>query len=450
MAFYPRTSNQSESLIRIEHLSGPERMLPCVNTWEISNTVPSKQKYQHLRAPRFSASKLYRESRDWYAGAQDEYRVMANLTNSRPHFVGNFNHPQPPSISSSQVAPTRPAAVAPVRREEILTFVGNFTHPPNITQDQLITLLNSAKTPNYGCVANHGVPSTMKGIPKPSLPGSSSSGMVKHTHPSMTVSVRTPAQVQELQSASAFDEEDTEDLIYMGTTYSSPMSSAEGVESLQQQANYDLIYMGTTYSHPMSPSAESVAPLKNVANFIPESSDTAALLRDVGPLKFVGNFTLPAEVLPGHQCKTLKPVQRSVSASMAQEGATGQRINPPQSKSSTTHYTREQFMQMMEYHRYMASCYRGIKLRADHTPKVEGAVCSKELQRKRGVTYGSNSDEPPQKRSCDDGTEDIVLPQDAVEKLSVMRSVWDLSEEMGFLTVSEAADCKSLYCDNKI
>ncbi|KAL2085801.1 hypothetical protein ACEWY4_019121 [Coilia grayii] len=415
MAFYPRTSNQS----------GPERMLPCVNTWEISNTVPSKQKYQHLRAPRFSASKLYRESRDWYAGAQDEYRVMANLTNSRPHFVGNFNHPQPTSIRSSQVAPTRPAAVAPVRREEILTFVGNFTHPPNITQDQLITLLNSAKTPNYGCVANHGVPSTMKGIPKPSLPGSSSSGMVKHTHPSMN-------------------------LIYMGTTYSSPMSSAEGVESLQQQANNDLIYMGTTYSHPMSTSAESVPPLKNVVNFIPESSDTAALLRDVGPLKFVGNFTLPAEVLPGHQSKALKPVQRSVSASMAQEGATGQRINPPQSKSSTTHYTREQFMQMMEYHRYMASCYRGLKLRADHTPKVEGAVCSKELQRKRGVTYGSNSDEPPQKRSCDDGTEDIVLPQDAVEKLSVMRSVWDLSVEMGFLTVSEAADCKSLYCDNKM
>ncbi|KAL2085770.1 hypothetical protein ACEWY4_019090 [Coilia grayii] len=380
MAFYPRTSNQS----------GPERMLPCVNTWEISNTVPSKQKYQHLRATRFSASKLYRESRDWYAGAQDEYCVMANLTTSRPHFVGNFNHPQPTSIRSSQVAPTRPAAVAPVRREEILTFVGNFTHPPNITQDQLLTLLNSAKTPDSGCVANHGVPSTMKGIPKPSLPA---------------VSVRTPAQVQELQSASAFDEKDTEDLIYMGTTYSSPMSSAEGVESLQQQANNDLIYMGTTYSHPMS--------------FL---------------------------VIKARH----KPVQMSVLASMAQEGATGQRINPPQSKSSTTHYTREQFMQMMEYHRYMASCYRGLKLRADHTPKVEGAVCSKELQRKRGVTYGRSSDEPPQKRSCDDGTEDIVLPQDAVEKLSVMRSVWDLSVEMGFLTVSEAADCKSLYCDNKM
>ncbi|KAL2085748.1 hypothetical protein ACEWY4_019068 [Coilia grayii] len=349
MAFYPRTSNQSGSLIRTEHLSGSETILPYVNTsGDISNTVPlwsppSKQKYRYLRAPRFSASKYYKKSGDGYA--QGEYSVVANLNTSKPPKkmeTLNLNHPQPTSIRSSQVAPTRPDAVAPVRREEILTFVGNFTHPPNITQDQLITLLNSAKTPNSGCVAKHGVSSTMKEIHNPTLHSSSNSGIMMHAHPSnMQMPVAQEGAIRH-------------------STIPTPDTSAAPVH------------------------------------------------------------------LPTGAC------------------------GGPHSETSTTHYTREQFMQMMEYHRYMASCYRGLKLRADHTPKVEGAVCSKELQRKRGVTYGRSSDEPPQKRSCDDGTEDIVLPQDAVEKLSVMRSVWDLAAEMGFLTVSEAADCKNLYCNNKI
>lgn len=99
-------------------------------------------------------------------------------------FVGNFNHPHPTTVKSSQAAPTRAMAVAPARNEENLTFVGNITHTSDVSQDQLIAMLNSQKASVNGRVVSHGVPSTQNAPLHPTWLCGSSSGVMKHAHPS--------------------------------------------------------------------------------------------------------------------------------------------------------------------------------------------------------------------------------------------------------------------------
>ncbi|KAG5268251.1 hypothetical protein AALO_G00210000 [Alosa alosa] len=331
MDFYPRTIHQSGSWIRPTYLPLPQRILPSVNTGEAliysaqPSTATSVPTYQYVQNAQSSAGRHWRETGNFCAHPQDMSSVLVNLPIPVPQmeqetstFTGNFPL-QPASVRSSQVALTRPPAVAPVRVEESLTFVGNFTHAPDVTQDQLIALLGSAR--GSGCAASHGVSSTQR-ILNPTLPRSSYSGNVKHAHPSTFGNVKMPAQ--ELQSA-------------------------------------------TTGHH-----------------------DTAA-------------------------------------------GACGD----THSGSSAVHYTtREAYVKMLEYHRHMASYYKQLKLKAEHSSQLEGSVCP-QLQRKRGGVSGGSWEEPPQKRCWDDGTGGIILPDDAIEKLDAIPGIWDLAIEMGFLTVLE-------------
>ncbi|KAL2103892.1 hypothetical protein ACEWY4_000760 [Coilia grayii] len=214
-----------------------------------------------------------------------------------------------------------------------------------------------------------------------------------------------------------------------------------------------LPHMGTTCLSTV-PSAQSVKSLRNVKNLVTTPDDTAALLRALGPLKFVGNLSLPAEVLGGQQHNmTLKPTQ--VPGSMTQEGIMAPRVNPIPSTSaapvslstmafggapihsqtSSFGYTREDFLQMMEYHSYMASHYRELKSMAENMPQMMKmqSVSPAELQRKAGGVHDRSWDE--ETRSGDDGTGDIVLPDDAVEKLDAIPGILDLAREMGFLTL---------------
>ncbi|KAL2079628.1 hypothetical protein ACEWY4_025372 [Coilia grayii] len=180
--------------------------------------------------------------------------------------------------------------------------------------------------------------------------------------------------------------------------------------------------------------------------------------RELGPLKFVGNLRLPAEVLHGQQHNmTLKPAQ--IPGSTTQEGVISTRVNPTlstsaapanfstracggvptQSQNSSFCYTREEYLKMMEHHRYMASYYRELKAKAQSTPEMMigsimmGSACPTELQKMAGGIHDRSLED--EERSWDDGTGGIVLPDDAVEKLDAIPGVLDLAREMGFLTL---------------
>ncbi|KAL2103837.1 hypothetical protein ACEWY4_000705 [Coilia grayii] len=428
MAFCPKTFNWNGSYIGTEHQAHSERVRSYLNTAEDMNMAPywkpqSKHPYHYVRATRFSASRYWKESKNWQAVAQEQYSGVTKLLTSAPQtlrFVGNF-HPQ---STSSQVAPTRPV-VTPVGKEERLTFVGNFTHPPHVIQDQLITLLNHRQAPVSGSTAIHGVSYTQKSLPNLTLLQRGNCGIMHHTGPSTTVNVQMPAQQQQLQSVPATHQRQAHALPHMGTTCLSTVPSAQTVESL-----------------------------RNVKNLVTTPDDTAALLRALGPLKFVGNVSLPAEVLRSQQHNmTLKPTQ--VPASMTLEGIMAPRVNPIPSTSaapvsvstaafggaptlsqtSSFRYTREEYLKMMEHHSYMASHYRELKSRAENMPQMMmmQSVSPTELQRKTGGVHDRSWDE--ETRSGDDGTGGIVLPDDAVEKLDAIPGILDLAREMGFLTL---------------
>lgn len=143
----------------------------------------------------YHTANIRTESENFSALPQETCSALADRPTSVPQnemdtltFAGNFP-PQPTCIKSSQVISTRPAAVAPVWKEESLTFVGSFTHAPHVTQDQLIALLDSAQTPAFSCGASHGVPPTQSTQLNPSLPLCSNSGTVRQTHPSTSKEV---------------------------------------------------------------------------------------------------------------------------------------------------------------------------------------------------------------------------------------------------------------------
>ncbi|XP_041924040.1 uncharacterized protein LOC121688489 isoform X2 [Alosa sapidissima] len=196
-------------------------------------------------------------------------------------------------------------------------------------------------------------------------------------------------------------------------------------------------------------------------------------------LTFVGNFTHSPDVTQDQFIALLNSAEAPVSGNAASHGATSTQktlLNPTMplssnsgimkhnhpsttilrdqmpcsgyvahglptnTKSSAVHYTtREAYVKMLEYHRHMASYYKQLKLKAEHSSQVEGSVCP-QLQRKRGGVSGGSWEEPPQKRCWDDGTGGIILPDDAIEKLDAIPGVWDLAMEMGFLTVCKADD----------
>ncbi|KAL2079612.1 hypothetical protein ACEWY4_025356 [Coilia grayii] len=526
MAFCPRTFNPNGSWIGTDHQAHSERVLTWLNSAEENNMAPfwkppSEHPYQYVRATRFSASRVWKEYKRQQAVAQEQYTGVTNLPTSAPQtlrFVGNT------SVRISQVAPTRPAVV-PVRKEESLTFLGNFTHPPHVTQDQLIAPLNSRKAPVSGSTTMDGVSSTQTRLLNPTLLHGSNCGIMQHAGPSTTVNVQMPAQQQGVLSAP--------------TTH-------------QRQAH--ALHVGRICSSTV-PSSESVETLKNVKNLITTSNNTAALLRELGPLKFVGNLSLPAEVLGQQHNMTLKPAQ--IPGSMTQEGVISTRVNPTLSTSAApasfstracggipTHsqissfrYTREEYLKMMEHHRYMASYYRELMSKAQSTPEMlmgsvcpevlhgqqqsmslkpaqmsgsmmqeriiaprvnpipsasvalvnlstgacgkvpnqvqnssfcytldkylkmpehhscmasyyrelqsktdnvtkmmMASVCPTELQKMTGGIHDRSWEE--EKRSWNDGTGGIVLPDDAVEKLDAIPGVLDLAREMGFLTLT--------------
>lgn len=241
------------------------------------------------------------------------------------------------------------------------------------------------------------------------------------------VNVQMPAQQQQLQSVPATHQRQAHALPHRGTTCLSTVPSAQTLESL-----------------------------RNVKNLVTTPDDTAALLRALGPLKFVGNVSPPAEVLRGQKHNmTLKPTQ--VPGSMTQEGRMAPKVNPIPSTSAAplslstrafggapTHsqtsrfcYTREEFLQMIEHHSYMASHYRELKSRAENMPQVmmmKQSVCPTELQRKTGGVHDRSWHEET-RAGDDDGTGGIVLPDDAVEKLDAIPGILDLAREMGFLTL---------------
>lgn len=92
-------------------------------------------------------------------------------------YVGDI--PQPTNVETCQVASsTSSVAVAPMRKKESLRFVGTITHSPAITQDEIIAMLNSAKT------------ATQETVLKPTLPSGSDSGVTReHTHPSTSMKI---------------------------------------------------------------------------------------------------------------------------------------------------------------------------------------------------------------------------------------------------------------------
>lgn len=158
----------------------------------------------------------------------------------------------------------------------------------------------------------------------------------------------------------------------------------------------------------------------------------------------------PTDVVSVHQTMMMKPVQKPSSDAVSQ--GEDQRMDPECSTISTQHYTREQLLEMIVFHKAMASTFRKLQNTADQTPMVlvEGAGCSQESQRKGVETHKSiSSDEPAQKKSRENVPEGFVLTQDAIERLSAMASIWDMAVEIGILNVQEAAFYKSIYCDNR-
>ncbi|XP_041924041.1 uncharacterized protein LOC121688489 isoform X3 [Alosa sapidissima] len=248
-----------------------------------------------------------------------------------------------------------------------------------------------------------------------------------------------------------------------------PYVSGLGFPAVPQKEVETITFVGNFPLQPTSVESSHLFPTRLAA---------AAPVRKES-LTFVGNFTHSPDVTQDQFIALLNSAEAPVSGNAASHGATSTQktlLNPTMplssnsgimkhnhpsttilrdqmpcsgyvahglptnTKSSAVHYTtREAYVKMLEYHRHMASYYKQLKLKAEHSSQVEGSVCP-QLQRKRGGVSGGSWEEPPQKRCWDDGTGGIILPDDAIEKLDAIPGVWDLAMEMGFLTVCKADD----------
>ncbi|XP_063065562.1 uncharacterized protein LOC134457485 [Engraulis encrasicolus] len=183
----------------------------------------------------------------------------------------------------------------------------------------------------------------------------------------------------------------------------------------------------------------------------PSSDDTAAWLKELGPLKFVGNVSLPAEVLHGQQNNmAVKAVQ--MPGSITQGSVMSPVINPISSTSAApvgfstrasggapTHshqasgsqYSREDHLEMIKLHGEMLAKYRQLRFNAENVEKMmRQSALSAELQKKAESDQGGSWDE--EMKDLDDLTARLVLPDDAIEKLEAIPGILDLAKEMGF------------------
>ena len=205
---------------------------------------------------------------------------------------------------------------------------------------------------------------------------------------------------------------------------------AEGQElhpdTAASQETEDVIYVGTTYSSTATSSAESAEYLHDEVNLnnnrdSATSDDMAALLQKYGPLKFVGN--VPTNAIYGQKNTMPNPGNMADPGIVAYEGVSPQRqivyptsatiaapasvptvvwnsglVNnlapltsystcqvPAYNRGPTDHSTREEHLRQMEYHRYMASYYKQLKLNAENALRMQ-SVHPPELQRKRAHT----------------------------------------------------------------
>ncbi|XP_063046243.1 uncharacterized protein LOC134440199 [Engraulis encrasicolus] len=193
---------------------------------------------------------------------------------------------------------------------------------------------------------------------------------------------------------------------------------------------------------PALPNMATACP-SNMNNLIPTSDGTAALLSQLGPLKFMGNLNLSAEVLHGQQnIIGLKPAQSA--GIMTHGGLAAPRVDvmssmsaapaslstwtfggaPTHSQTTGSHYSREDLLKMINLHGEMMVKYRELRGKAENIEKLMmQPVCPTERQEKT----------ENKAKALDDLTGGIVLPEDAMEKLEAIPGILDLAREMGFL-----------------
>lgn len=104
---------------------------------------------------------------------------LSTSTNEMETLTFVADIPQRTNVETCQVVPTTsPIAVTPARNEGSLRFVGTFSHTPDVTQNDIIAMLKSAKASSQETLLN------------PSLPSSSNSGVTReHTHPSASKTI---------------------------------------------------------------------------------------------------------------------------------------------------------------------------------------------------------------------------------------------------------------------
>ncbi|XP_063056149.1 uncharacterized protein LOC134450220 [Engraulis encrasicolus] len=191
---------------------------------------------------------------------------------------------------------------------------------------------------------------------------------------------------------------------------------------------------------PALPNMATTCP-SNMNNLIPTSDGTAALLSQLGPLKFVGNLNLPVGSFHGEQ--TIKPAQSvgimthgglaalrvdvmsSTSAAPASlsTGAFGR--TQTHSQTAGFHYSKEDLLKMINLHGEMMVKYRELKGKAeDITKLMMQSVCPTQRQ---------SQEKTENNAKALDLTGGIVLPEDAMEKLEAIPGILDLAREMGFL-----------------
>ncbi|XP_063080308.1 uncharacterized protein LOC134470213 [Engraulis encrasicolus] len=174
----------------------------------------------------------------------------------------------------------------------------------------------------------------------------------------------------------------------------------------------------------------------NMNNLIHTSDGTAALLRQLGPLKFVGNLNLQAGGFPGQQ--NTKPAQSAdimthggpAAPASLSTGAFGGA--PTHSQTAGFHYSKEDLLKMINLHGEMMVKYRELRGKAENIEKLMmPSVCPTEHHGKtESIQDRSWKGEA---KALDDLTEGIVLPEDAMEKLEAIPGILDLAREMGFL-----------------
>ncbi|XP_063046290.1 uncharacterized protein LOC134440231 [Engraulis encrasicolus] len=169
------------------------------------------------------------------------------------------------------------------------------------------------------------------------------------------------------------------------------------VTNVPTSAPQPLRFVGNLWPTPV-PSPHRVDCTKVITT--PSSDDTAAWLKELGPLKFVANVSLPAEVLPGQQ-NNMAVQAAQMPGGITQGGVMAPEINPISSTSAApvgfstgafggapTHshqasgsqYSREDHLKMIELHGEMLAKYRQLRFKAEKM--MRQSAHSAELQKK--------------------------------------------------------------------